>query len=97
MQTQNKLFDDLSKVATGAIGTIAGLGREVETMVRDRFEKFVAGLDLIKRDEFEAVQALAANARSEAEALKARVAVLEEKLGLTSPAKATRTRKPKTS
>lgn len=81
MQTQNKLFDDLSKVATGAMGTIAGLGREMEAMMRERFERLVAGMDLIKRDEFEAVQTMAANARAEADALAARVSALEAKLG----------------
>lgn len=101
MQTQNRLFDDLSKVASGAFGTIAGLGREMEAMMRERFEKFVAGMDLIKRDEFEAVQTMAANARAEADALKARVEALEARLDMKPAAaekpKTTRVRRPKTS
>jgi BMFP domain-containing protein YqiC len=80
MQTDNKLFDDLSKLATSAVGTIAGMGREAETMMRERFERFIGGLDLIKRDEFEAVKDMAAAARAEADALAARVAALEAQL-----------------
>jgi BMFP domain-containing protein YqiC len=80
MQSENRLFDDLSKVATGAIGAIAGMGREMEAMMRQRFEEFVGGLDLVRRDEFDAVKEMATTARAEAQALAAKVAELEAKL-----------------
>lgn len=77
MQSQNRFFDDISKMATGAMGTLAGLRREMEAAIKTRVETFVGGLDLVKRDEFEAVKEMAAKARSENEALKARIARLE--------------------
>lgn len=80
MQTDNKLFDDVSKVATSAIGTIAGLGREVEGLLRNRAERFVGGLDMVGRDEFEAVKAMAQAARDENETLRARLEALEQAL-----------------
>ncbi len=76
MQSQNRIFEDLSKVATSAMGTMAGVGREVETMIRGRVKEMVGGLDLVDRDEFEAVKAMAATARAETEALKAELAAL---------------------
>jgi hypothetical protein len=77
MQSQNRFFDDLSKMATGAMGTLAGMRREMEAAMRQRIEEFIGGLDLVKRDEFDAVKAMAAKAREENEALKARIAQLE--------------------
>jgi BMFP domain-containing protein YqiC len=77
MQSQNKLFEDFSKVATSALGTLAGVGREVEEQARRKAREFVAGEDLISRDEFEAVKAMAAQARAEVEALKAEIAALK--------------------
>ena len=62
MQSQNRFFDDISKMATGAMGTLAGMGREMEAAMKTRFEEFVGGLDLVKRDEFEAVKEMAAKA-----------------------------------
>lgn len=80
MQSQNKIFEDLSKVATSALGTFAGLGREVETMAKNRVRELAGAADMVSRDEFEAVKAMAANARSEVEALKAEVAALKAAL-----------------
>jgi BMFP domain-containing protein YqiC len=77
MQSQNKLFEDFSKVATSALGTLAGVGREVEEQARRKAREFVAGEDMISRDEFEAVKAMAAHARAEVEALKAEIAALK--------------------
>jgi BMFP domain-containing protein YqiC len=79
MQTENKIFDDISRIANGAIGAVAGMGREMEAMVRQRVEKYIGGLDLVSRDEFDAVKAMAEKARAENDALKKRLAVLEEK------------------
>ena len=77
MQSRNRFFDDISKMATGAMGTLAGAGREMEAAIKTRVETLVGGLDLVKRDEFEAVKQMAANARADNAALKARIARLE--------------------
>ena len=77
MQSENKIFEDISKVATAAMGTMAGVGREVETMMRARAREMLGGLDLVEREEFEAVKAMAATARAEVETLKADIAALK--------------------
>jgi BMFP domain-containing protein YqiC len=81
MQSEKRIFDDLSKVITGVAGTVAGMGREAQSLVRERSKEWAAGLDFVSREEFEAVKTLAANARAEADALSARVAALEAVLG----------------
>lgn len=80
MQTQNPFFDDIARVAGGALGALSGLKAEVEALVRQQFERILAGTDLVPRDEFEAVRAMAIKARAEQEDLEARVAALEAKL-----------------
>ena len=84
MQTENKFFEDLSKVATSAFGTLAGVGREVEENARRRARDFVAGADTVDRDEFEAVKANAAAAREAVEVLKAEVAALRAEIAALS-------------
>ena len=79
MQTDNRLFDDFAKFMNGAAGTIAGVGREAEAGLRERMKEWMGGLDFVSRDEFEAVKAMAAAARDEADALKARLDALEAK------------------
>ncbi len=73
MQSRNHLLDDMAKLASGMAGTLAGMGRELESLVRQQVEKFVGGMDFVRREEFEAVKEMAANARAEVEALKARL------------------------
>jgi BMFP domain-containing protein YqiC len=80
MQTSNRFFDDLAKVASGAASTVVGVRQEIEALVRQRVERLVADFDLVRRDEFEAVKAMAANARAEQERLERRLADLEAKL-----------------
>jgi len=77
MQSQNKLFDDFVKVMNGAAGTVAGMTREAQASMQERARDWIGGLDMVSRDEFEAVKAMAVAAREVAEALKARVAALE--------------------
>jgi BMFP domain-containing protein YqiC len=77
MATRNRMFDDAARVAGGALGTLAGIKREIEALARQQFERLVGGLDLVTRDEFEAVKAMAAKARAEQEALAERLAALE--------------------
>jgi BMFP domain-containing protein YqiC len=77
MQTDNRLFDDFVKFVNGAAGTVAGMAREAEGATRERAREWLGGLDFVSREEFEAVKAMAVAARDEADALKARIAVLE--------------------
>jgi BMFP domain-containing protein YqiC len=77
MQSENRLFDDFVKVMNGAAGTIAGMGREAENAFRERMRDWVGGLDMVSREEFEAVKAIAVAAREESAALKSRLDALE--------------------
>jgi BMFP domain-containing protein YqiC len=77
MQTQSSVFDDLARLMTGAMGMAQGMNQEAKGFMRAQADRFVAEMDLVGRDEFEAVKQLAADARAETEALKARVAALE--------------------
>ena len=97
MQTQNKLLDDLARVASGAIGVAAGMREEVEARLRDQFERVLGRMDLVTREEFEAVRAMAIKAREEQEILSERVAALEAALETTPKGAAkggTKARKP---
>ncbi|MDQ3245386.1 MAG: accessory factor UbiK family protein [Pseudomonadota bacterium] len=80
MQSENRMFDDLVKMMNGVAGTMAGMGREAESSMRERMREWMAGNDFVGRDEFEAVKAMAAEAREENEILKARIAALEAKV-----------------
>lgn len=80
MQTDNRLFEDLARLAGGAMGAAAGLRAEFEGLMRQQLDRWLAGMDLVRREEFDAVQAMAAKARAEQEALAARVAALEAAL-----------------
>lgn len=77
MQSENRIFDDLSKIINGAAGTVAGMSREFESNARERAREWIGGLDFVSREEFEAVKAMAAQAREQVEALEARLAALE--------------------
>src|SRR5918999_3444166 len=77
MQSQNRLFDDFVKVMNGAAGTIAGMTREAQTAMQERMREWIGGLDMVSREEFDAVKAMAAAAREESQALKLRVEALE--------------------
>ena len=79
MQSENRFFDDLVKMVNGAAGTLAGVGREAESSMKERAKEWIGGLNFVSRDEFEAVKAMAAAARDEADLLRARLDVLEGK------------------
>ncbi|HEV2597187.1 accessory factor UbiK family protein [Sphingopyxis sp.] len=85
MQSENRFFDDLAKMVNGIAGTVAGAGREAESAMRDRAKEWVGRMDFVSREEFEAVKQMAATARADAEALKARLDKLE---GAAKPAAA---------
>ncbi len=77
MQSQNRFFDDLARVAAGALGTLSGVKTEVEARLRDQLERVLAGMDLVSRDEFEAQTRVLERTRARLEALEARLAALE--------------------
>ena len=81
MQTQNPFLDDLAKMAQGLVGGLSGLKHEIDTRVREQFERILGRMDLVTREEFEVVKAMAAKARAEQEAMAARLAALEAKSG----------------
>ena len=80
MQSQNRFFDDMARVAAGAVGALAGVRGEIEARLRDQLERVLAGMDLVSREEFEAVKAMAAKAREEQEVLLQRIETLEARL-----------------
>jgi BMFP domain-containing protein YqiC len=80
MQSQSRFFDDLARVAAGAMDALSGVRGEIEARVREQLERVLAGMDLVSRDEFEAVKAMAAKARSEQEDLARKLAELESRL-----------------
>ena len=84
-QTSNRFFDEIGRLMNDAAGAAQGVKREIDTVVRSQAEKILRDLDIVKREEFEAVKAMAQIAREENEALKARITALEARLG-TAPA-----------
>ncbi len=80
MQTNSRLFDDLARLATGALGTAQGVKTEWENLFHQRLERFISEMDLVPREEFDAVKAMATLAREENDVLRERLAVLEEKI-----------------
>ena len=96
-QSSNRILDELAKLMTDAAGAAQGVKREVEGAVRAQGERFLNSMDLVQREEFDAVMAMAQKAREENDALAARVSVLEAQLGIVQPqakAAAKKTAKP---
>jgi BMFP domain-containing protein YqiC len=81
MQPGNRLYDDLSKLMTNAMGVAQGAKAEAETAMKSLVDRWMADRNFVTRDEFDAVRAMAQKAREENEALKARIAALEAKQG----------------
>lgn len=80
MQMENRLFDDLARVASGALSTLGGIRDEIETRIRERLERLANEMDLVTREELEAARGMAAKARSEQERLELRLAELERRV-----------------
>ena len=80
-QTSNRFFDEIGRLMNDAAGAAQGVKREVDSVVRNQAERILRDLDIVKREEFEAVKEMARLAREENEALKSRIAALEAKLG----------------
>ncbi len=83
-QPGGRIFDDFSRLMTDASGLASGVRREVDTLVRGQVERLLSAMDVVSRDEFEAVKSMAALARDENERLERRILELERKLG-TAP------------
>ena len=80
-QTSNRFFDEVARLMNDAAGVAQGVRREFDTLFRTQAERILRDLDVVKREEFEAVKEMARLAREDNEALKARIAALEAKLG----------------
>jgi len=80
VQTTNRFFDEMAKLMNDAAGVASGVRREVETIFQAQAERILRNLDVVTREEFEAVKEMAAKARDENERLTARLAELEKKL-----------------
>jgi BMFP domain-containing protein YqiC len=80
MSDRPRIFDDIAGMAGGAISALTGLREEAESMMRARMDDLIQRLDLVRREELEAVQELAANARAGQEVAEAKVSDLESRL-----------------
>jgi BMFP domain-containing protein YqiC len=80
-QTSNRFFDEIARLMNDATGVAQGVRREFDTLFRTQAERILRDLDVVSRDELEAVKEMARLAREENEALKARLAALEAKIG----------------
>jgi BMFP domain-containing protein YqiC len=81
-QSDNRLLDEFAKLMNDVAGVAQGVRREVETAVKTQAERFVGEMDLVQREEFEAMRDMAAKARQENEVLRKRIETLEAKLGV---------------
>ena len=91
MQTRNRLLDDIAKVANSAAGTFAGVKGEIENLIRHRVESLMADMNMVNRDEFNAVKAMVAKSRNEQERLEEKVKKLEARIN--KPVKPSQPRK----
>jgi len=86
-QTSNRFFDEVARLMNDAAGVATGVRREFDTVMRAQAERILRDLDVVQREEFEAVKEMARLAREENEALKARIAALEAQIAAAAPAK----------
>jgi BMFP domain-containing protein YqiC len=80
VQTTNRIFDEMAKLMNDAAGVASGVRKEVETIFQAQAERILRNLDVVTREEFEAIKEMAAKARDENERLSARIAEIEKKL-----------------
>jgi BMFP domain-containing protein YqiC len=88
MQTRNPILDDIARLASGGLGVLAGLRNEIDGLIRQQLHRRMDGMELVDREEFEVVKAMASKAREEQERLSARVEALEAALAEATAAKA---------
>jgi BMFP domain-containing protein YqiC len=84
MQTDNRLLDDMAKAATGALGSLAGLRHEIEMRVQQQLERLLGRMNLVSREEFETMKAVAQAAREQQIKLERRLAEIESRLGIAA-------------
>lgn len=87
-KTDNKLFDEFAKMATGAVSAFAGVRGQIQSEIKTQINRFIAEMDFVPRDDFEIVESMAREARIQNEKLATRIAELEAHLGLKPKAKA---------
>ena len=92
--TSSKFFDEVAKLMTNAAGAAQGVRNELDTLVKTQVERILGDLDVVQREEFEAVRAMAQKAREENETLSARIIELETKLAPPTKAKKPVAKKP---
>lgn len=85
-QSSNRVLDEMARLMTDAASVAQGVKREAETAFRSQVERWIAGMDLVRREDFEVVREMASKARAENEALSARIAELEARLGSAASA-----------
>lgn len=88
MQTESRIFDDIARVASGALSALGGVKDEIETRVRERIERLAAEMDLVSREELDAAKAVAVKARAAQEDLETKVAALEARVAALESAAA---------
>jgi len=94
MKTDNRFFDEMAKMATGAVGAFAGVREQIQSEIKSQINRFIVEMDFVPREDFEIVEAMAREARLENQKLAARIAVLEGKAGIKkSPVSAPKTAK----
>lgn len=96
MQTDNRLFDDLAKVANGALHTMSGMRDEIENRFRERVERWLGDMDMVPREEFDVIKAVAQTARTAQEKLEKRVDALESRIAVLEGKKPARAARSKT-
>lgn len=87
MQTRAKIFDDIAKVTGGAVSTLSGIKTELENLVHQQIERILVDADMVPREEFEVVRAMAAKARSKQQEMEKRILRLEKITELKAPNK----------
>jgi BMFP domain-containing protein YqiC len=85
-QTSNRIFDDFAKLMTDAAGAAEGMKQEAQSLFKSQSQRFLRDMDVVSREDFEAVKAMAQKAREENEALSKRIAALEAMMAATKPA-----------
>jgi BMFP domain-containing protein YqiC len=86
VEPRGRILDDFARLVTDAAGVAQGVRREAETLARAQLDRLITSIDLVSREEFEAVRDMAARARAENEALEKRIVALEAKLGASAAA-----------
>jgi len=94
MQSKNRILDDMARMTTGALGTLTELRKELEVLAKNQFDKLLSNMDLVTREEFETVRAMAEKARGEQEDLKQQIAALQAAMAAKTTAKNPAAKKP---